>query len=90
MKNGTYPKVGSYDANNPTNSDLLNSYPSLQKGDAVVSSSQSHTFIIALNFSDFVHAYEQTPYMATLTVWTYDQLANKKHMPFTKNEKRIA
>lgn len=27
--------------------------------------------------------------MATLTVWTYDQLANKKYMPFTKNEKRI-
>jgi len=27
-------------------------------------------------------AYEQTPYMATWTIWTYDQLADGKYRPF--------
>lgn len=86
IKNGTYPKVGSYNVDNPSNANLKDSYKLLQRGDAVVN--DGHVFVIAQNNSTFstpsVYAYEQTPYIATFSIWTYDQMANSKYMPFAK------
>lgn len=83
IKNGTYSKVGSYNANNPSRSHLIKSYRKLRKGDAVVK--QGHTFLIASNSTknSKVYVYEQTPYKALYTTWTYNQMANAKYMPFT-------
>ncbi|AZT89965.1 hypothetical protein ELD05_04470 [Caldicellulosiruptor changbaiensis] len=83
IKNGTYKKVGNYNVDNPSTNDLLNSYPNLKMGDAVVNA--GHTFLIAANDSKNkkVYAYEQTPYYAQYTCWTYEQMANGKYMPFT-------
>lgn len=82
IKNGTYTKVGNYDANNPTSTDLKASYKNLSAGDAVVKN--GHTFLIASNDTknSKVYAYEQTPYVAVYTTWTYDSMANAKYMPF--------
>lgn len=84
IKDGTYTKVGSYDADNPTKSKLKAAYKSLQKADAVVKS--GHTFVIASNdtTNSKVYAYEQTPYLAQYTSWTYDSMAEDGYMPFTK------
>lgn len=84
INNGTYKKVGTYDSSAPTTSALTTSYASLQPGDAVVK--LGHTFIIASNStsSKLVYAYEQTPYYAQYTVWSYNSLALGKYMPFTK------
>lgn len=83
IKDGTYKKVGTYNANNPTTSELLSAYRFLQRGDAVVKS--GHTFMIASNNTSTkeVMVYEQTPYRAIYTTWTYDKMANDKYMPFT-------
>ncbi|AAM25871.1 hypothetical protein M2349_002388 [Caldanaerobacter subterraneus subsp. tengcongensis MB4] len=83
IKNGTYKKVGSYNVDNPTSSELLTSYLQLQRGDAVVN--EGHTFLIAYNdkTNKKVYAYEQTPYYAQYTVWTYTQMADGKYRPFT-------
>lgn len=82
--NGTYTKVGSYDAYGPSYSDLITSYQSLQRGDAVVK--MGHTFLITANWNEFnkVYVYEQTPYAAIFTSWTYDQMASAGYMPFTE------
>jgi hypothetical protein len=83
IKSGTYPKVGSYNAASPSTADLKNSYAKMKQGDAVVNS--GHTFLIGLNSSATqVICYEQTPYNAVCSVWTYDSLANGKYMPFSK------
>lgn len=84
IKNGTFPKVGSYNAYNPTTTELKTAYKSLQKGDAVVKS--GHTFLIASNdtANSKVYCYEQTPYFVQYTVWTYNTMASNKYMPFAK------
>lgn len=84
IKSGTYPKVGSYDANSPSYSNLYNSYIYLQPGDAVVNN--GHTFLIDYNDTYYhsIQAYEQTPYHAEYTSWTYDQMASGLYMPFSK------
>jgi len=63
---------------------LKTAYKKLQKGDAVVKS--GHTFLIASNDIDNskIYAYEQTPYNAQYTTWTYEKMANDSYMPFTK------
>lgn len=88
IRNGTFPKVGSYDAYDPSTADLLNSYPLLQGGDSVVfrTGDYGHTFLIATNNTAYqqVSAYEQTPYYSQITVHYYNQLANNKYMPFSR------
>ena len=84
IRNGTYKKVGSYDANNPSVSDLKEAYKSLQPGNAVVK--QGHTFIIASNdvSNSMVYVYEQTPPCAIWGSWTYSDLAADRYMPFAR------
>ena len=83
--NGQFPKVGSYDVSTPSTSDLISSYAFLVPGDAVVVGG-SHTFMIAYNdiANQKVQCYEQTPYNAQVTEWTYSSMANGKYLPFTK------
>jgi hypothetical protein len=86
IKNGTYPKVGSYNANSPSYNDLYNAYGSLQYGDAVVK--DGHAFLIAHSYGSSGTSYicyEQTPPSAQYTIWTRSDLANKGYMPFSKN-----
>lgn len=81
IKDGTYTKVGTYNADNPTLTSLKTSYRNLSPGNAVVKS--GHTFLIASNDrTSKVYVYEQTPYTAVYTSWTYDDLANAGYMPF--------
>ena len=84
IKDGTYNKVGSYDESNPKKSELKEAYKKLQEGDAVVK--KGHTFIIASNYSENskVYAYEQTPYYAQYTSWTYETMSKDGYMPFAK------
>lgn len=83
IKDGTYAKVGSYTTDNPTITQLKNSYKFLKKGDAVVCI--GHTFMIYDNdvSNSKIIAYEQTPPNAQMTTWTYNQLANDTYLPFT-------
>lgn len=62
IRNGTYSKVGSYNANSPTTAELKEAYKSLQPGNAVGKS--GHTFLIAANdaANSKVYVYEQTPF----------------------------
>lgn len=73
----------------------LDSYADLQKGDAVVTNtSGNHMFLITINFetppsgsdynTSYVVCYEQTPYQAQLTFWTYDQLSKNNYIPISK------
>lgn len=82
---GRFPKVGSYNVSSPTTAELKAAYASLVPGDAVVVGG-SHTFMIAYNdiANQKVQCYEQTPYNAQVTEWTYTQMANSKYLPFTK------
>lgn len=82
---GQFPKVGSYNVSAPSTSDLISSYAFLVPGDAVVVGG-SHTFMIAYNdiANQKVQCYEQTPYNAQVTEWTYSAMANGKYLPFTK------
>ncbi|PHS30376.1 MAG: hypothetical protein COA82_11500 [Alkaliphilus sp.] len=82
IRNGTYLKVGSYNAWNPTENELKIAYRSLRKGDAVVKN--GHTFLIASNNigSSIVHVYEQMPIKAIARTWTYNKMAGDKYMPF--------
>lgn len=82
IRNGTYTKVGTYDANNPTTVALTTSYRNLAPGNAVVK--EGHTFLIAANDRENqkVYVYEQTPYTAIYTSWSYADLAAGKYMPF--------
>lgn len=84
IKNGTYKKVGNYNANAPTYSDLHNSYKYLQKGDALVKN--GHTFFVIASSEDFgfCYCYEQTPYYAIASYWDYEDLASQGYMPFGK------
>ncbi len=84
LKNGSYHIVGSYDPNNVTTSDLLNSYPSMIAGDALVK--QGHAMFVANNVSSegYCLMYEQTPGRAQTTKWTYSSLAAGGYMPFSK------
>jgi hypothetical protein len=85
IRNGIYPKVGNYDAYNPTYNDLFNSYQYLQPGDAVVKN--GHTFIIVSSSSIYqmCYCYEQTPYYAVATFWDWSRLAQDGYMPFSIN-----
>ncbi|QNU67673.1 hypothetical protein EHE19_004150 [Ruminiclostridium herbifermentans] len=86
----TYPKVGSYNENSPSTTDLLASYQLLQMGDAVVyrNSAGGHVFLISVNFTNEsrVQAFEQAGPVCSITYWTYSQLASQKYMPFTLNK----
>ncbi|MGN0386661.1 MAG: hypothetical protein ACI4EX_12370 [Lachnospiraceae bacterium] len=84
VKNGTYRRIGSYDPNNITQSDLLNSYPQMVAGDALVKS--GHAMFVANNVSSegYCLMYEQTPGRAQTTRWTYSSLAAGGYMPFSK------
>lgn len=83
IKNKTYVQVGSYNISNPSYNELISSYHNLQRGDAVVK--EGHTFLITANWPDSnkVMVYEQTPYSAIYTSWTYDDMASGGYMPFT-------
>lgn len=82
---GKFPKVGSYNVSAPTAAELKISYASLVPGDAVVVGG-SHTFMIAYNdiANQKVQCYEQTPYNAQVTEWTYTKMADAKYLPFSK------
>lgn len=82
---GTFPKVGSYNVSSPTVTELKTAYASLVPGDAVVVGG-NHTFMIAYNdiANQKVQCYEQTPYNAQVTEWTYTKMANAKYLPFSK------
>lgn len=82
-----YPKVGIYPyekgVTEPPKEALKGAYRSLKYGDAVVT--DGHAFIIAINSGPtYVYCYEQTPYIAQYTIWTYDQLADGGYKPFSK------
>lgn len=83
--NGQFPKVGSYNVSSPSTAELIASDAFLVPGDAVVVGG-SHTFMIAYNdiANQKVQCYEQTPYNAQVTEWTYSSMANGKYLPFTK------
>ncbi|EOD01149.1 PPC domain-containing protein [Caldisalinibacter kiritimatiensis] len=86
---GEFSKVGNYDVNNPSRTDLLNSYDELQPGDAVVARSEhKHVFIIKEREegTDNFICYEQTPYFCRFTNWTKTKLADYEYKPFTLNE----
>lgn len=74
--------VGSYNKN-PSAADLKSSYRYLNPGDALVTS--GHTFLVMEAYSDSVIVFEQTPPQAIVTTWTFDDLADGKYRPFTKN-----
>jgi hypothetical protein len=84
IKNEEFSKVGEYDVDNPTKEDLKTAYESLTTGDAVVTN--GHVFVIDQNNSNYTpkscYCYEQTPYLAIWSIWTYDQMANGKYRPF--------
>ncbi|WP_127533438.1 hypothetical protein [Paenibacillus kobensis] len=82
--NGTYSKVGSYDPASPTSSDLISSYASLDRGDAINSKVKGHVLLVGRNMGDYVIAYEQTPPELQITIWDYTDLASGKYLPFTK------
>ena len=88
IKNGTFPKVGSYNEYSPSYSDLYNSYQYLQAGDAVVRREKigdkwyAHTFLIIASNNDLCYCYEQTPYYARASFWNWSDLADKHYMPF--------
>ena len=85
IRNGTYPKVGSYNVDSPSYNDLYNSYGSLQRADAVVNA--GHTFIIGSSngsLGTMYICYEQTPPQVQYTIWYRDQLANQGYLPFSK------
>lgn len=84
VKNGTYKRIGSYDPNNLTRDALLSSYANMTAGDALVK--EGHALFVASNMSgeSYCIMYEQTPYYAQTTRWTYAELANGGYMPFSK------
>lgn len=86
IKSGARPKVGIYDPNNLTQANLLNSYKSLQQGDAVVyrSGSDGHAFEISFNDGTGVYCNEETVPQTAYSYWTYAQLAANSYMPFSK------
>lgn len=75
-----------------SNYQSLGSYSALQEGDAVVNS--GHMFLIADNFEEtfagaafnepYTVCYEQTPYVARSTYWTYAQLTAGGYRPISK------
>ncbi len=85
VQNGTYPKVGSYNAYNPDYFDLFFSYYDLQTGDAVVHS--GHVFIIAVNYTSQgkLQCFEQAGPTCNITYWYYNNLAQLSYMPFSRN-----
>ncbi|MGL5692668.1 MAG: leucine-rich repeat domain-containing protein [Peptostreptococcaceae bacterium] len=84
IKNGTYPKVGSYSPTSPKKADLKKAYTYLQPGDAVVK--KGHTYLIVSNdiANSKVYVYEQTPPKARKTSFSYESMASSGYMPFTK------
>ena len=84
IRSGTYKKVGSYNANSHSTSELKEAYKSLQPGNAVVKS--GHTFLIASNdvSNSRVYVYEQTPPKAIYRSWTYSSMASNGYMPFAR------
>ena len=88
IKNGTYDKVGSYDANSPKTTELEKAYKKLKAGDAVVyrNNGYGHTFIIASNDKNSyrVYVYEQTDYCASYKSHSYRDMASYKYLPFAK------
>lgn len=82
IKKGNYPKVGVYDPDNLTYSDLMNSYSNMLPGDAVVR--YGHVILIAQNHSDFAYCYEQIGLEIELTYWTHSDLASRGYMPFSR------
>ena len=79
---GKYPKVGSYDPENLTYSDLITSYSHMLPGDAVVR--YGHVILIAQNYSDFAYCYEQIGLEIELTYWAHSDLASRGYMPFSR------
>ncbi len=77
-----YPKVGSYNKTNLTYTDLMNSYPSMLAGDAVVHS--GHVILIGQNYYTCAFCYEQVGPEIDITVWYYTNLANANYMPFSR------
>lgn len=84
VKNGSYKRIGSYDPNNLSRDALISSYASMTAGDALVK--EGHALFVASNMSgeSYCIIYEQTPYYAQTTRWTYTDLANGGYMPFSK------
>ena len=73
--------------------DSIGDYNNLQRGDAVVSRTAGHAFLIVQNWEtppsgashtiSFVTCYEQKPYGAQLTFWTYDKLRTNGYKPIS-------
>lgn len=82
IRNGTYPKVGSYSVDSPAYSELISSYPLMQSGDAITNT--GHSILIAGNYSDWCICYEQTPPQVAYTYYDHTQLANQSYIPFSK------
>ncbi|AEY66163.1 Ig-like domain-containing protein [Clostridium sp. BNL1100] len=84
VANNTYRKVGSYNVNSPSTSDLISSYASLQEGDVVVTG--EHMFVIDTNNSSgsYVWAFEQTPTLPVYSYHTYSQMASGLYRPISK------
>lgn len=72
----------------------LGGFENLEVGDAVVSRQRSHTFLCVQNWetppsgsqydTSYITCYEQTPYNAQLTFWTYDKLEEQGYKPISK------
>lgn len=75
------------------NYDSIGDYSNLKWGDAVVSTSDRHMFLIAQNWetpasgssypTSYVTCYEQTPYNAKLVIHLYSELQNKGYKPIS-------
>lgn len=78
------------------NYESLGDYENLQRGDAVVcrTSARKHMFLVIQNHevppagssmtTSYVVCYEQTPYNAQLSFWTYAQLSSGSYKPISK------
>ncbi len=91
----TYNGNGRYNTTKLYNEyDSLGEYDNLKRGDAVVSKSAGHAFIVFQNWAipptgspittSYTSCYEQTPYNAKLTFWTYAQLQSGEYKPISK------
>ena len=91
LQDGSQINVNYDDVENPTNTDLLNAYQLMQTGDGCVwdqgGGANGHCFIISTNWPGDIndggaYVYEQTPYLAICSYWTYAQMLNYKFRPF--------
>lgn len=84
-----FHKVGTYDIDNPTATQLLAAYELLKKGDGLVYSYwqssvlHGHVGVVGDNYGTSVLNYEQTPPKVQMVWRSYTSLANSDYLPFT-------